>query len=130
MNIQQKEINAITKQAMIDSEEARRNQSKMEWAESNGLKEYTGAKDWLQFLTGKKPTPFDMIPYREAGFDHTSLWLKDGKPYCVLTQPYGISFEQIKMAINVAKKYELEFNIADYPSFHFDGVISIIWSKP
>ena len=101
---------------------------KAEWATHNGLTEYRGKKEWLQFLTGKRPKLFE-TPYFQAGFDHISLWLKDGKPYCVLSQPYGFNFEAIKEAMVIAERYGLEFDVNRWPSYHHDGVISILWSK-
>lgn len=103
-----------------------RNAMKKGWAESRGLKEaFPGyGKAGLSFLDKKiKATQF-------PAHDHVTYWRKEGKPFCVVSQPYGVSHNDLAEIALVAKGYGLSVQISSYPSWHYPhGVLSIIWEK-
>jgi hypothetical protein len=100
------------------------------WAVRNGLKICKApSKGWWSLIKPpyKKPPQQETWGY-EPGGDHRTLWTKDGKPYCWVSQPYGLRFEDIQKMVLHATKYGLRFEVNSYPAWHYPGsVVFIIW---
>lgn len=99
------------------------------WAESLGLKQFTG-RPCVHKLLGQKclgGESFSLIP---PYTDHPSLWLKDGKPFCLVSQPYGLSMLQIEEIGEFCHKHGLEFEINSWPGWHFPHAVLFITFTP
>lgn len=57
--------------------------------------------------------------------DHDSLWLKDGKPYVYVMQPYSADDVQLEKLIQICKKNNLTFFIDAHSFYSPAGTISI-----
>ena len=102
---------------------------KLAWAETNGLKEYTGnAFSGLRFLNHAMPKHFDYT--RFPAQDHTTYWKKDGKPYCVISQPYHVSEEEMESVAALAKAWGFSVVISAAPAWHYPGgVVHMEWKS-
>lgn len=88
-----------------------------QYAEQNGFTRADGPQI-VQFLWD--PTCSDTencIP----GCDHSTLWLKDGKPHTFVTQPYGINQETIQEWIRLCDEKGLTLKIDARGSWHNEG---------
>jgi hypothetical protein len=61
------------------------------------------------------------------GSDHTSLWLKGGRPWGIVTQPYGIS--SVHQMAEFAGRYNLEMTVDAWLSWHFPGSTVLVLFK-
>ena len=99
------------------------------WAKKHGLKESNGRSGWCALIKApyKKP-PFAERWNIQDGDDHCSLWNKDGKPYCWVSQPYGLSFGNLQKMFLRAEKYGLVFEVNAWPAWHFpSSVLFVTW---
>lgn len=55
------------------------------------------------------------------GFDHTTMWTLNGKPYAVVTQPYTISMGDLELITDSVRALGLRFFITARDSWHFPG---------
>ncbi len=55
--------------------------------------------------------------------DHCSLWLKGGKPYVFVSQPYPSSAIDLVVAFEFARENKLALRIGTWPSWHFPGSV-------
>lgn len=106
---------------------------KKTWIEKYGLTQSSGVP-CVQRLLGKNcgqtSNSFNCEGHAPPGNDHCSLWLKDGKPYFYIFQPYSLDSSLINDLLKFCKKYELEFLISTWPSWHFPGAaLSVILRK-
>lgn len=53
--------------------------------------------------------------------DHLSMWLKDGKPFLYISQPYHINFEAISELVEFCNKFNLHADIDAGRSWWFPG---------
>jgi hypothetical protein len=51
--------------------------------------------------------------------DYPSLSMKDGKPHCLISQPYELDMESLEDITHFCKQHGLSFTIEAYPAFHF-----------
>jgi hypothetical protein len=78
----------------------------------------------LYRLLGKRcpryscPSP-SMIP----GADHMSEWLQGGKTVCLISQPYGLSYDAMRDTVTFCERYGLEADIHTWPSWHCPGAV-------
>ena len=99
------------------------------WAKQHGLVEshksrYTG----LRFLNHKMPASYDYT--RFPAQDHTHYWNKDGKPYCVTSQPYHVHDDEMAEAAKLCNLYDLRCCITSYPAWHYPGsVVFMEWRR-
>lgn len=67
-------------------------------------------------LAGKRPESIEM---REWGFENTTLWVKEGKPYLLTSEPSQVSKDQLRALIAHCDEYGVDFQIdaesMDYP---------------
>lgn len=62
--------------------------------------------------------------------DHTDVWIRQGKPYCITTQPYSLSSEKLKDMLEFCEEWGLEFTVSGL-SWHYPGWTSLVifWAK-
>ncbi len=99
----------------------KRDRIKAEYAKSRGVRESRAGMD-LGFLN--KKAKLVRVPHQ----DHCTFWNKNGKPYCIVNQPYGFSLEDMREAVACADKYGLDVCVSSWPSWHYEGVVSVIWT--
>ena len=76
--------------------------------------------------TGKCPDKFNgtgvaKCDLRMPVADHLSEWLKDGKTYSIISQPWGISFGEMKEMISFCDIHQLKPNISANLAWDFPG---------
>jgi len=99
-----------------------------EWAERNGLKISSASHKGLRFLN--KDVPFNGYDCRFPGYDHVTYWNKDGKPYCIVSQPYHFDSNEAASAAVICEKYNFYYIITTYPSWHNIGsVLFMEWRR-
>ncbi len=94
-----------------------------QYAEKHGLKLSAG-HPCLSRLLGKRcsqKSDYSGVPCYPPGADHDSLWLKDGKPYAYITQPYCLTLNAMRDLVAMCDQYGLDVNIRTWPSWHFPG---------
>ena len=98
---------------------------KAEFAKKYGLKEdKPRAFFGLKYLAKKyKPkNPLDLRGFPCA--DHVSYWKKDGKSWCIVSQPYQIHSDEIEELTEICNAHGLKFCITSYPSWYCpNGVV-------
>lgn len=87
------------------------------YIERRGVKPSSG---WcfLERLTGRRAV---RDPVSFAWIDHRSLWLKDGKPYSYVTQPYGLSLSDLKQIVSYCDEHGLDVFVDAGLSWHYPG---------
>jgi hypothetical protein len=53
--------------------------------------------------------------------DHLSGWKQDGKLTRIISQPYGMSYENVKKTVEFCERWGLEADISAWHSWHFPG---------
>lgn len=102
-----------------------------QYAKKYGLKLSNG-RICLARLLGKKcdyHSDHSGIPCRPPGADHDSLWLKDGKPYVYVSQPYGLSAREMRELVSMCDRHGLEAYASAWPSWHFPGAVLTVEIK-
>jgi len=99
------------------------------WGESQGLKRYKG-RPCLHRLLGQKCPPMESFSLMPPYTDHPSLWMKDGKPFCLVSQPYGLSMGRIEEITVFCQKHGLTFTIDSWPGWHFPHAVLFITFTP
>ena len=108
-----------------------------EWVKAQGV---TRAKGHicLAKLAGRKcpnerwSPPWEDTDHRclPKGSDHTSMWSRNGKPFLIVTQPYGLNSECLESMLASAKELGLKLWINGRPSWHFPGAtLSVIFCR-
>jgi|CZCA01.1.fsa_nt_gi hypothetical protein len=82
-----------------------------------GVKPTTG-NPFIERLTGARVVP---NPVRFGWMDHVSLWIKDGKPFSFVTQPYGLSLEDLKEIVAYCEEHNLDVFVDAGMSWHYPG---------
>ena len=100
-----------------------------EWGESLGLKRFKG-RPCLHQLLGQKCPSMESFSLMPPHSDHVSLWMKDGKPFCLVSQPYGLSMLQIEEIGEFCHKHGLVFKIDSWPGWHFPHAVLFITFTP
>lgn len=60
------------------------------------------------------------------GSDHTTFWLKGGRPAVYATQPYQLSSANLDKIIEFCKHYRLELRISTDDSWHNPGETTLV----
>ena len=105
-----------------------RKESKNEWAKRKGLTEYKGSSYLgINFLTRTQNL------WNERNFpaaDHISYWNKNGKPYCIVSQPYHLDDDEMAQAAAVCKAHHLEVSVSTWPAWLYPGsVLFMVWKR-
>lgn len=53
--------------------------------------------------------------------DHSTLWLKDGKPYRYVTQPYKLEISSMRELVDYCDRNSLSVRVNAFQSWHFPG---------
>ena len=61
------------------------------------------------------------IPCSVPGRDHVSLWLKNGRPYSYVFQPYSLDKATLRQLVQQCDDYNMELSINGNSSWHFPG---------
>lgn len=95
---------------------------KREYAESEGILESRASGDAVQWLLGR---PHRGLRPRPRWFDHGTRWKKNGKPFCLVGQPYGLAQDEI-VELAELRSEGIEVMIDVKPAWHWPGeVLSI-----
>jgi hypothetical protein len=102
-----------------------REQAKQEYGKRHGLKPSKASiAEAINDLSGKprkRLSWIDEIRLRVPGSDHTSIWMKDGKIYSIVTQPYAIYGDKLAELVDFARKNSLNVAISARDSWHYPG---------
>jgi hypothetical protein len=62
-------------------------------------------------------------------YDHGTRWTRDGRPYCLVGQPYGLSDDEVgKLA--ALRQQGLQVSIDTRPSWHYPGsVLTVVVTR-
>jgi hypothetical protein len=89
-----------------------------QWVAREGVAQsQTYCGDPLHWLEGGRPRRFDNWN-RPQWFDHGTRWNKDGKPYCLVGQPYGLSDDDIAELAHLQKR-GFEVSVSTWPAWHY-----------
>jgi hypothetical protein len=95
-----------------------------EWASRNRLTR-SKSNDWRR-LIGKRSHNWSQMIL--PGDDHVTMWSRDGKPFCYVSQPYSLDDAEVAEMIAVAAQYGLDFYILTHPSWHYPGAcLTVLW---
>lgn len=110
---------------------AMRDRLEKEWAEENGLCRAEGHICIHRLLDFHcPPVVQDTCELMPPHTDHASLWIKDGRPHCLVSQPYELEMEDIEEIIDFCKEHDLSFDIDGYPGFHFPSRVLFVVFRP
>ncbi len=98
-----------------------------QWAKGLGLKRSPGQVCFKRLLG--KSCSFDIHRCVPPCTDHPSLWLKNGKPYCLISQPYNLSMSDIETIGKFCHQHGLEFEISSWPGWHFPHAVLFVTFK-
>lgn len=96
---------------------------KADWAALGGLRQSRARStfDPIGWLLGKRLA--DYVVYdRPRWFDHGTCWTKDGKPYCVVGQPYGLSSDDLRQ-LELLVDAGFDVSVSTRPAWHYPGSV-------
>lgn len=98
------------------------------YTNKRGLKPTTGTRCVCRLISkdGRCHCNGSMIV---PGRDHSSLWLKDGKPYVYITQPYHLDFKTLQELVSFCDDNGLTVSISPDYAWHFPGSILFVEIK-
>lgn len=98
------------------------------WAKNLNLKQSSG-RICVQRLLGKHCNDDGhlCVPPRT---DHPSLWLKNGKPFCLVSQPYGLRMPDIEAIGKFCHHHGLKFEIDSWPGWYFPHAVLFVTFTP
>ena len=97
---------------------------KFEGWPGEGLKHTTGSIDFMR-LVGKRSEFIGAEPWE----DHCSLWIKNGKPYLFVSEPYDLDISDMKGLIRICEAYGLEFNVRGWSRWNPGDTSAIFITK-
>ena len=102
---------------MKESMEATGGRRMASYIERRGVKPSSG---WcfLERLTGRRAV---RDPMRFAWMDHPSLWIKDGKPFSFVSQPYGLGLQDLREIVAYCEEHNLDVLVDAGMSWHYPG---------
>jgi hypothetical protein len=92
-----------------------------EWAAQRGLKESHASTDPVPWLLGKRTR--EGYGRRPSWMDHGTRWTRDGKPYCLVGQPYDLSTEDMRELIQLEDEHGLRVSLSSDPCWHYPGEV-------
>lgn len=90
-----------------------------QYIESNELKITSGTHNITRLTTSNGLVAFK--PIRLRCEDHSTLFLKDGKPYSFITQPYALNLPSMRQLANYCEENDLDVFVNSFQSWHFPG---------
>lgn len=94
------------------------------WAEREGVTASDGHVCLLRLTDGGCSTPgrgCQQLP----GRDHTSIWIKAGKPHIYVTQPYELSPESLDAMFRACRRLRLTLRVDSALAWHDAGAVLI-----
>lgn len=91
-----------------------------EWAEYHGLRESRAYTDPVPWLLGKRPPSYGVVP---RWYDHGTRWTRDGKPFCLVGQPYDLSSDDMRDLVRLEEEFGLTVVVSSHPDWHYPGHI-------
>jgi hypothetical protein len=80
---------------------------------------------WL--LGRRSPCTYTRPPW----FDHGTRWTRDGKPYCLVGQPYGLSADNLRELLALVDDHGLHVGVDNRPDWHYPGhLLSVVVRTP
>ncbi|OPX83386.1 MAG: hypothetical protein A4E53_04661 [Pelotomaculum sp. PtaB.Bin104] len=98
-------------------------QCKKQYISKHGLKP-SGGHPCVSRLIGRRCSALPgggSSPCHIPGWDHVSLWLKDGKPEVYVSQPYSLSLNEMRNLVRFCDEYGLTVSVSTWPAWHFPG---------
>lgn len=99
-----------------------------EWAAREGLRQsHAYRTDPVPWLLGKR-TPYSGATSVGWGwFDHGTRWTRDGRPCCLVGQPYQLHAYDLRELLHLELELGLGVVVSTYPAWHNPGeVLSVI----
>lgn len=94
-----------------------------DWAALGGLRQSRARStfDPIGWLLGRRTV--DYLNYRQPQwFDHGTCWTKNGKPHCVVGQPYGLGGADLReLELLAVAGFNVE--VSAYPAWHYPGSV-------
>lgn len=78
----------------------------------------TMGNPFIERLAGARAVP---NPVRFGWMDHPSLWVRGGKPFSFVSQPYGLSLEDLKQIVAYCEEHNLNALVDAGMSWHCPG---------
>jgi len=106
-------------------------QCKKQYISKHGLKP-SGGHPCVSRLIGRRCSALPgggSSPCRIPGWDHMSLWLKDGKPEVYVSQPYNLSLNEMRELVRFCDEYGLTTSVGMWPAWHFPGGVLMVEVK-
>ncbi len=69
---------------------------------------------------------FPCPEFKGLPWDHVDIWIRDGKPACITSQPYGIGGKAIAALERLRIEHNLEITIEAGGSWHFPGSTALV----
>lgn len=104
-----------------------RDRARDEWAAGEGVRKSDANTDPIPWLLGRR-SPSYSAP---AGwFDHGTRWTRDGRPYCLVGQPYQLLADDLRELLDLQLEHGLDVSVATWPAWHYPGrVLSVIVTR-
>ena len=97
-----------------------------EWAAGEGLRQSHATTDPVRWLLGGRSPNYSAPP---RWMDHGTRWTRDGKPYCLVGQPYQLLDDDLEELARLAE-LGLDVSVATYPAWHYPGhVLSVVVTR-
>lgn len=97
-----------------------RERYKKEFARQNGLTQSHGHV-CINRLVGRHCNHLNGDCRPPGCDDHSTLWLKDARPFAYVAQPYDMDMADVKALVSFCEKRHLDFRMDAWPSWHFPG---------
>jgi hypothetical protein len=92
---------------------------KDEFAQREGVQESRAKGDGIQWLLGGLSRG---VPSVARWFDHGTRWSKNGKPFCLVGQPYGLLPDAVRERAGLSA-HGIDVMIDVEPSWHYPGQV-------
>lgn len=101
-----------------------------QWAAKHGGLKQSAGHVCLSRLLGKRRCneagPDTLRPCRPPGADHCSLWLKDGVPEVLVSQPYGLGLQTMRELVALCDRCDFDASVDTWPAWHFPGGVLMV----
>ena len=98
------------------------------WIKSRRVRKAPPGTNYWGRLVGKTQSEQGRIGRNERlpGDDHTSLWLEGDEPVIYVSQPYQLSFEELRNIVQACSDNALSVQVSSRPSWHFPGRVLML----
>jgi len=97
------------------------------WAARCGLRPSSARTDPIPWLLGRR-SPCYSAPAQ--WFDHGTRWVKDGRPACLVGQPYQLHVDDLRELADL-EQLGLQVTVATSPAWHYPGSVLgvVVWAE-